>query len=77
MGGIGLASAEEISSWLDLGLHKGIQWKESFLGYDLEALSPSIMVLCVYTKIWRENAGTRSFQNCVDQGIDCMRIDIS
>ena len=57
MGGIGLASAEEISSWLDLGLHKGIQWKESFLGYDLEALSPSIMVLCVYTKIWRKKHG--------------------
>ena len=32
---------------------------------------------CVYTKIWRENTGTRSFKNCVDQGIDCIRIDIN
>ena len=45
MGGISSASAEEISSWIDLGLHEGIRWKGSFLGYDLEVLSPSIMVL--------------------------------
>ena len=32
---------------------------------------------CVYTKIWKKNVGTRSFQNCADQGIDCIRIDIS
>ena len=32
----------------------------------------------VFTPKFREkNVGTRSFQNCVDQGIDCMRIDIS
>ena len=28
-------------------------------------------------KFGEKNAGTRSFQNYVDQGIDCMRIDIS
>ena len=32
---------------------------------------------CVYTKIGEKNVGTRSFQNCVNQGIDCIRIDIS
>ena len=45
MGGIGSSLAEEISSWLDSGLHEGIRWKESFLGYDLEALSTFVMVL--------------------------------
>ena len=28
-------------------------------------------------KFGEKNAGTRSFQNCVDQGIDCMSIDIN
>ena len=28
-------------------------------------------------KFGEKNAGTRSFQNCVDQGLDCMKIDIS
>ena len=32
---------------------------------------------CVYTKIWEGERGTESFQDCVNQGIDCMRIDIS
>ena len=28
-------------------------------------------------KFGTKNMGTRSFQNCVNQGIDCIRIDIS
>ena len=32
---------------------------------------------CVYTKIWEGERGTESFQDCVNQGIDCMRINIS
>ena len=31
----------------------------------------------VFTPKFGKNAGTRSFQNCADQGIDCIRIDIS
>ena len=42
MGGIGLASAEDTSSWLDSFLNEGIRWKECFLGCDLEALLLSL-----------------------------------
>ena len=28
-------------------------------------------------KFGKKNAGTQSFQDCVNQGIDCIRIDIS
>ena len=28
-------------------------------------------------KFGEKNMGTQSFQNCVDQGLDCMKIDIS
>ena len=36
------------------------------------------LLFFVFTpKIGEKNAGTRSSQNCVDQGIDCIRIDIN
>ena len=45
----------------------------------LQAVSVGgVHVLSMFTpKFWKKNVGTLSFQDCVNQGINCIRIDIS
>ena len=45
--------------------------------FGIKSFYPKIGGHVFTPKFGKRNAGTRSFQNCVDQGIDCIRIDIS
>ena len=55
-------------------LRRGKQINRNF---GIKSFYPKIDGHVFTPKFGKRNAGTRSFQNCVDQGIDCIRIDIS
>ena len=50
--------------------------KQISRNFGIKSFYPKIGGHVFTPKFGKKNAGTQSFQNCVDHGLDCMKIDI-
>ena len=60
---------DSVQELLDLGV--------ASLGIEQDFTNKVYEMLLFTPKFGKKNVGTRSFQDCINQGIDCIRIDIS
>ena len=71
---LGLGSQESCIYLGTKWLRRGKQINRNF---GIKSFYPKIGGHVFTPKFEKRNAGTQSFQDCVNQGIDCIRIDIS
>ena len=60
-----------------LGTKRLRHGKQINRNFGIKLFYPKIGGHVFTSKFGKRNAGTQSFQDCVNQGIDCIRVDIS